>query len=140
VPGDREAIEELEWRVSGIRRPGDWAHFIANPEGVWHVSVCENAAGNGLDGCLASCAHPAANMVGPGVMRDTDATTALLATELSCHRGRSPVFLLPVDASAAVRQAYAWGARNCETHFAQVHGAIRPFQGIAMPTFMPESG
>jgi len=138
-PDDVPAIVELEWEVSHIRRPDDWRHFIANPEGVWHVSVCENPAG-GLDGCLASCGHVAANMIGPGVMRTTEAAAALLARELDHHRGRSPVFLLPVTATDLVQQAYAWGAKNCETHFAQARGGFTPFQGIVMPTFMPETG
>ena len=54
--------------------------------------------------------------------------------------GRSPVFLLPVDRPALVRQAYAWGARNCELHFHQVLGDWTPFAGVNMPTFMPETG
>jgi hypothetical protein len=34
---------------------------------------------------------------------------------------------------------YDWGARNCELHFCQVRGEFKPFQGISMPTFLPET-
>jgi len=136
---DVPAIGALEWDISHIHRETDWQYFIKNPDGVWHVSVCEGTRG-GLDGCLASCAHRAANMIGPGVARSADAAAALLLAELNRRRGRAPVFLLPVEQSDLVRQAYAWGARNCETHFAQARGEFTPGQGIVMPTFMPETG
>jgi hypothetical protein len=35
---------------------------------------------------------------------------------------------------------YSWGGRNCEIHFAQVRGGFRSFNGIVLPTFMPETG
>jgi len=141
TPADREAIVELEREVSSIERPGDFRHFLENRDGNWHVSVCEGAKNPArLDGVLVSCLHPACNMIGPGAMRDGDAAVALLQAELNVNAGRSPVFLVPVTASAVVRQAYAWGARNCELHFAQVRGGVNArVDGIAMPTFMPES-
>jgi hypothetical protein len=64
---------------------------------------------------------------------------ALLAAELDLHRGRSPVFLVPVECTELVRSAYAWGARNCEIHFSQVLGEWRPLRGVLMPTFLPET-
>lgn len=137
---DVPAIGALEWDVSRIRRESDWRYFIENRDAVWHVSVCGAATGAGLDGCLASCAHPSVNMIGPGVMRSPDAAVGLLAAELNQRRGQTPVFLLPVEQQAVVQQAYAWGARNCETHFAQVRGEFTAFQGVVMPTFMPETG
>ena len=79
-------------------------------------------------------------MIGPGVMTGAAVTVPLLYRALDRLRGRSPVFLLPVGEGELVRQAYAWGCRNCETHFCQVRGEFRPFDGISMPTFMPESG
>lgn len=135
---DVPAMAELELAVSGIRRDSDYRHFIENPEGIWHVSVFE-AAPRRLEGFLVSCSHPGCNMIGPGVMRDEEATAALLLTELNQHRGRTPVFLLPVDHNELVRQVYSWGGRNCEMHFSQVLGAFQPFQGINMPTFLPET-
>jgi len=32
------------------------------------------------------------------------------------------------------------GARNVETHLFQVRGAYKPFTGVAMPSFLPETG
>ena len=139
--GDIEAIVDLEREVSGIERPGDFRHFILNADGHWHVSVCESEKEPGkLSGVLVSCLHPACNMIGPGAMRDSASAIALLQAELNVNAGRAPVFLVPVSACAIVRQAYAWGARNCELHFAQVRDGQRTkVNGIAMPTFMPES-
>lgn len=141
TPADLDAITELEREVSHIERPGDFRHFLENRDGYWHVSVCEGAKDPArLDGVLVSCLHPACNMIGPGAMRDSETTVALLQAELNVNVGRSPVFLVPVTASAVVRQAYAWGARNCELHFAQVRGGGGTrVDGIALPTFMPES-
>jgi len=138
---DRDAIVELEREVSCIERPGDFRHFLENRDGNWHVSVCEGAKDPArLDGVLVSCLHPACNMIGPGAMRDSESAAALLQAELNVNAGRSPVFLVPVAAAAVVRQAYAWGARNCELHFAQVRGGVNTrVNGIALPTFMPES-
>ena len=56
------------------------------------------------------------------------------------HRGRSPVFLVPVACEQLVKTLYGWGARNCEIHFCQVRGKFEGFDGVAMPTFMPETG
>ena len=135
------AITDLESDVASIERPGDYRHFIENSDGNWHVSVCEDAQVPGrLEGVLVSCLHPACNMIGPGAMRSGEAALALLQAELNVNAGRMPVFLVPVTAGALVRQAYAWGARNCELHFAQIlDGFNTRVNGIAMPTFMPES-
>jgi len=42
--------------------------------------------------------------------------------------------------SPVVQALYAWGARNCEVHFAQIKGKFQAFNGVIMPTFMPETG
>ena len=138
---DLDAIVDLEREVSYIERPGDFRHFIENADGNWHVSVCEGLRDPfRLDGVLVSCLHPACNMIGPGAMRDSASAIALLQAELNVNAGRAPVFLLPVTECTLVRQAYAWGARNCELHFAQIRdGQHVRVNGIAMPTFMPES-
>lgn len=130
---------ELEWRISGIRREKDYRYFIENRLGIWHVSVLDDGEG-GLAGFLCSVAHPASTMLGPGVMREQKDAAALILAELGVCRGLSPVFLVPVDQSELVRTLYSWGARNCEIHFAQVRGRFQPFNGIVMPTFMPETG
>jgi len=137
---DLDEIVDLEREVASIERPGDYRHFIENGDGHWHVSVCEGVQDKGLDGVLVSCLHPACNMIGPGAMRDSDSAIALLQAELNVNAGRSPIFLAPVTECALVRQAYAWGARNCELHFAQSRGGFHTrISGISMPTFMPES-
>ena len=78
--------------------------------------------------------------VGPGVARDETVGAALLVRELDLHRGRWPVFLLPVECAELVRLAYRLGGRNVEMHAAQVRGESEPFRGVSFPTFMPETG
>jgi GNAT superfamily N-acetyltransferase len=135
---DVEAIAGLEMELTGIGRTEDFRYMIANRDGFWHTSVLE-ANGGALDGFMVSCAHPGCNMIGPGLARTCDQAAALLLAELDCHRGRRPVFLAPVDCSDLVRQAYQWGARNCELHFSQVRGPCPPLRGVNLPTFLPET-
>ena len=136
---DLPAICDLEWRVSHIRREKDYRHFVANPEGIWHLSVFEGDRGI-VDGFLASVAHPGSNMLGPGVATSDEVAEALILAELRHHRGRRPVFLVPADRPRLVRRMYELGARNLEIHFCQVRGRFDPFDGVVMPTFMPETG
>ena len=136
---DVAAMIELEWEVSHIRRENDLRYFVENPEGIWHVSVLEGSDGR-LDGFLVSVAHPAINMLGPGVTRTERDAAALILAELNHHRGRQPVWLVPAQNHLLVHQMYAWGAINCELHFAQARGKWTAPNGIAMPTFMPETG
>jgi len=135
---DLSAITALERTITGLDREKDFAHILKNPEGIWHISVLPAADSSGLEGYLASVADPGSNLLGPGAARTDSAAAALLRAELDHHRGRSPVFLLPVDRPALVAAAYAQGAKNCEVHFAQVLGEWTPPVGITMPTFMPE--
>jgi hypothetical protein len=79
-------------------------------------------------------------MLGPCVALSEEAAAALILKELDQHKGRSPVFLIPVQCEKLVRKLYEAGARNCELHLCQVRGEFQPFQGISMPTFLPESG
>ncbi len=137
-PDDVPAMGDLEMEVAGIRREKDYRYFIENRDGFWHMSVYV-ADGGRLEGFCASSGHPGANMVGPGVAREPEHAAALLLAELDRHRGRSPVFLVPVDCQPLVQAAYSWGARNCELHFGQVRGHCQPAQGITMPTFLPET-
>ena len=78
-------------------------------------------------------------MIGPCAALSAAPAAALLEAELDRHRGRSPVFLVPAECTELVQTAYAWGARNCELHFAQVRGACQPLRGVLMPTFLPET-
>jgi GNAT superfamily N-acetyltransferase len=135
---DVPAIADLEMALCGIRREIDFRCFVENRDGIWHVSVCR--ANNGrLDGFMASCSHPGCNMIGPGLARTPELAAQLLLAELDRHRGRRPVFLVPVDCEPLVREVYRWGARNCEMHFSQVRGGDARFDGVNMPTFLPES-
>jgi len=136
---DLTAMSQLEWEVNHIRRENDLRHFVENSDGIWHVSVIEGKAG-GLDGFLVSVAHPASNMLGPGVMRTEEDAAALILAELNHNRGRQPVWLVPAQCPQLVHQMYDWGAVNCELHFAQARGDWLAPQGIVMPTFMPETG
>jgi hypothetical protein len=130
---------ELEMHVSGISREGDYRYCIANDAGFWHATVYENARG-GIDGFMLSSGHPALNMLGPCLALSEDVAAALILKELDQYKGRMPVFLIPVERSKLVRQMYDWGGRNCELHFCQVRGEFKPFQGISMPSFLPETG
>lgn len=136
---DLLAIVELERQVAGISREKDYRYFIENRAGYWHASVAEGTDGR-LRGFMASIAHPGSTMVGPGFATDEATAAGLLLRELDARRGQCPVFLLPADAAELVRQAYQWGAKNCETHVAQVYGSWQPIRGMVMPTFMPETG
>jgi len=135
---DMDAIVDLEREIQGIERPGDWRYFLENARGIWHTVVSETQDGR-IDAVLASVAHPASNLIGPGVARSTDAMTSALWAKLDYRRGTTLVFLLPVTETALVAQAYTWGARNCELHFAQCRGKWFTPTGVVMPTFMPES-
>lgn len=138
-PADVAAMAELERHVSGISRELDYRYCIANRRGCWSASVIEGPQGT-IDGFMISSGHPAMNLLGPCVARTEADAAALLLRHLNLYPGRAPVFLLPVEKEQLVRQAYAWGARVCEMHFCQVLGGFQPFQGVNMPTFLPETG
>jgi GNAT superfamily N-acetyltransferase len=135
---DVDSMERLEREVSGISRPKDFRYCIENSDGLWHVSVAHR--GRQIEGFLISCSATALNMLGPGVARTQQQAAALIHAELDRHRGRSPLFLVPVACKELVQQLYSWGARNCEIHVAQVHGVAQAPAGVTMPTFLPESG
>ena len=135
---DVEPMSILEMDLVGIHRDKDFKFFIDNADGQWHVSIYENSNGK-IDGFMASSAYSACNMIGPGAAKTPEQAAALIAAELDRHRGRSPVMLIPADRSELVQQMYAWGAKNCETHFIQVRGQSHPVEGIFMPTLLPES-
>ncbi len=135
---DVPAMAALEMVVSGVSRVQDYRFCIENKVGFMHTSVYENARG-GIDGFLMSSGHAALNMLGPGVCRTDAQAIALIQKELDVNRGRTPVFLVPVEREKIVRQMYAWGARNCELHFCQVRGEFQPFKGVNMPTFILET-
>jgi hypothetical protein len=136
---DVPLMRDLEREVVHIEREADLRYFVRNPDGYWHVSVIESAAGS-LDGFLVSIAHPALRLLGPGAMRSEADAVALIHAELDRHRGHSAVWLVPSDCDHIVQTMYAWGAVNCELHFGQSRGEWTKPDGIVMPTFMPETG
>ncbi len=136
---DVAEMAALEMQVSGITRKIDYQYCIENRRGYWHVSVIESPTGD-LDGFIISCGHQAMNMIGPCIARTDDDAASLILRELNQHPGRMPVCLIPMEREKLVRQLYDWGARNCEMHFCQVYGKFQPFDGVSMPTFLPETG
>jgi GNAT superfamily N-acetyltransferase len=136
---DVPAIGALELEISHIRRDKDFEYFIKNEANIWHVSVLEDDQGT-ITGALASVAHPAMNMLGPGFARTEAQAAALILRELEINRGRSLICLVPVDCPDLVQSMYEWGAWNCELHLTQVRGRFEPFNGVVIPTFMPETG
>lgn len=136
---DAEAMAALEQRLCGISRLRDYRYFLENRDSIWHASVFESAEGE-LLGFLVSVSHPASSMLGPGAAQTQEQAGALILGELNHHRGRSPIFLIPVQCTDLVQHLYLWGAKNCEIHFAQVRGVWVEPSGVVMPTFMPETG
>ena len=136
---DVPAMAAVEMEVSGITRESDYRYCIENELGIWSVAVCENPRGD-IEGWMITCGHRAMNMLGPCVARDEDTAAALIRDGLARYPGRSPVFLVPMEKHRLVHQAYGWGARNCEMHFCQVRGEFQPFEGVSMPSFLPETG
>lgn len=136
---DVPAMAELEMAVSGIAREQDYRYCIENRLGFWHVSVIESPGGS-IEGFMISSGHAAMNLLGPCVTTTEQAAAALIVHELNQYRGRTPVFLIPMDKENLARQMYDIGARNCEMHFCQVRGKFKPFDGVNMPSFLPETG
>lgn len=136
---DVAAMGGLEMEVSGIRREIDYRYAIENPRGVLHAAVHEDARG-GLDGFMISVKHPALQMLGPCVARTEEAALALIRRELDRFRGTSALLVVPMDRRRMVEQLYAWGAVNVETHLMEAWGEFPGFQGVSMPSFLPETG
>jgi hypothetical protein len=134
---DLPAIVALEEELTGLRREKDHRFFLENQQGIWNTLVIEN---EGITGFMTSVGHPGSRMIGPGACRDTASALALVWSHLDrFHRGHTPVWLAPSDETAFVHGCYAWGARNCELHLAQVLGEHSPHKGLVFPTFMPET-
>lgn len=143
---DLPAMADLEYRVAHIRREKDYRFFVAANDGMsrqqdrphWHTSVLYRQGE--MQGWMVSIVHAGSQMVGPAIAQDESVALSLLQHELNHRAGNRMVFLVPVECQKLVQTAYAWGAKNCELHVAQVRGAFRPYQGVCMPTFMPETG
>jgi ribosomal protein S18 acetylase RimI-like enzyme len=138
-PADVDAMTLLEMEVSGISRSNDYRYAIENPRGVLQALVIESSDG-AIDGFMISIRHPALNMLGPCVARSEQAALALLLQATERFRGEVPLFVVPMDKRELVETLYAWGARNVETHLFQVRGKFQAFNGVSLPSFLPETG
>lgn len=139
VLGDTEQMGELEMEISGIKREIDYRYAIENPRSVLHATVYENDQ-KGLDGFMISVKHPALNMLGPCVARDEETAIALIRKEIERFKGTWVLFSIPMDKRKIVEQMYDWKAVNVETHLKEVWGEFPGFNGVSMPSFLPETG
>lgn len=89
---------------------------------------------------MISVKHPALNMAGPCVARTEETALALIRRELERFKGTWALLVVPVDKRLMVEQLYEWKGRNVETHLKQVWGEFKPFKGVSMPSFLPETG
>ncbi len=137
---DVPRIADLEMRLNGVRKERDYRFFAENRSGAWRLAVIEKQGGE-LAGFLAASAHASGAQLGQGVAEDEATLQELVHGTLDTHfRSRHVVWLLPVGCTGLVRQAYAWGARNRETHLFNVLGDAPAMRGVTIPTFLPESG
>ncbi len=129
----------LEMGVSNICRERDYRYAIENPRQVLHATVYENEQ-QGIDGFMVSVQHPALNMLGPCVARSEEIALALIRKELERFRGSWALFVVPMQKRTMVEQLYQWGVVNVETHLLSVRGEFKEFNGVNMPSFLPETG
>ena len=139
VIDDIKKMGELEMEISGIRREMDYRYAIENPRDVLHAIVYENDQ-KYLDGFMISVKHPALNMLGPCVARTEEIAIALISKEIERFKGTWVLFCIPMDKRKMVEQMYAFSAMNVETHLKEVWGEFSGFNGISMPSFLPETG
>ncbi|MBI1910715.1 MAG: GNAT family N-acetyltransferase [Deltaproteobacteria bacterium] len=140
VLDDIPAMAALELEVSGITREKDYRYCIENKRGYFHASVLESPNGGAIEGFMISVRHPALNMLGPCVARTEDDTAALILKELDRFKGLAPLMVIPMDRRKLVETLYSWGAINVETHLFQVRGEFQQFNGVNLPSFLPETG
>lgn len=139
VLSDVVKMGELEMEVSGIKREIDYIYAIENPRGVFHATVYENDQ-NEIDGFMISVKHSALNMLGPCVARTEEIAIALMRQEIQRFNGTWALFSIPMDKRKMVEQMYKWNAVNVETHLKNVWGEFTGFNGVSMPSFLPETG
>lgn len=136
---DIDKMADLEMEVSGIRREIDYRYAIENPRGVLNALIYENDQQH-IEGYMVSVKHPALNMLGPCVARTEEIAIALIRKELERFKGTWVLFSIPIDERKMVEQMYSWHAINVEIHLKQVWGEFPGFNGISMPSFLPETG
>lgn len=136
---DLPAILQLEADLLGISRQRDIEYFFNDTSGLWRIAVWEH--NQRIEGYLASIAHPASRMLGPGCSYRDEVALDLLGWMLDKHhRGATPVVLVPTERSALCQALLRWGGRICELHLAQAKGYAQKPSGVVMPSFLPESG
>lgn len=136
---DIKKMGDLEMEISGIKREVDYRYAVENPREALHALVYENSQ-NGINGFMISVKHPALNMLGPCVARNEEIAIALIRKEIERFNGTWVLFSIPMDKRKMVEQMYAWKAINVETHLKEVWGEFPGFNGISMPSFLPETG
>ena len=136
---DVEGMALVEERVSGITRCLDYAYAIRNDRDMFNVLVYEDDQGS-IDGFLISVRHPALNMMGPAVAVNEDVMAPLLARGADYYRGSAALAVIPMRMRKLVELMYTWGAVNVETHLFQVRGEFYGFNGVNLPSFLPETG
>ncbi|MDH5591931.1 MAG: hypothetical protein OEY48_03705, partial [Gammaproteobacteria bacterium] len=139
VTEDIDQMADLEMEISGIKREIDYRYAIENPRGVLHATVYENDQQR-IDGFMISVKHPALNMLGPCIARNETIAIALIRKEIERFNGTWVLFSIPMDKRKIVEQMYVWNAINVETHLKEVWGEFPGFNGISMPSFLPETG
>jgi len=136
---DIPAMMELEMEVSGISREKDFHYAIENRRGIFQTSVIESNNGS-IEGFMISLKHPSLNMIGPGVVLTEEAAIALILHELDRYKGETAILLIPMDRRKIVGKMYECNAKNSETYLFQVRGKFKPFNGVNIPSFLPETG
>ena len=139
VTSDVIEMADLEYRLCGIRREGDLRYFIDNREGIWGMSISRNRFNGHITGFCASVCDPGSHMVGPGCAVSESTAAALIRRELNRYPGKSPAWLIPSNAPELRREMFKLGARNTETHIAQIRGGKAFVNGVMLPSFMPET-
>jgi len=136
---DVSGMGELEMEVCGVLREKDYEYAINNPRGVMNASVYTNDQ-NEIEGFLFSLKHPSINILGPCVARTEEMVIALIRKELENFYGIPSLFVVPMKKRKIVETFYTWGAKNVETHVMQVWGEYQEIHGVALPSYLPETG
>jgi GNAT superfamily N-acetyltransferase len=139
VEADLPRIGALEGAVAHIERTKDYRFFLDDHQGIWRLLVHTDDRSE-LDGYLASSSSKGMSWIGPGAMRSESVAVELLRAQLPTEETEDATAILPVDQPELVRAAYALGGRNIELFMIQVKGAYAGFDGVVIPSGMPESG
>lgn len=136
---DVKAMGDLEMEVSGIKREVDYTYAIENSRGVFQALVYENDQKK-IEGFMISVMHPALNMMGPCIARSQNIAIELIKKASKRFKGTSVLLSIPMDKRDMVKHLYSWKAINVETHLKEVWGEFNGFNGISLPSFLPETG